>query len=210
MRSAIILSSLLVMAGCAAPVPTPSPTVSPSATPSTKVSSAPSPAAHQEIVEPPVSFDLPADFEESYRNDGDNYTVTYDDVSESKTAEARVMVAPYVSSGDIDSAQAILQGQFLFSGSSSNFVIEERNEDLNVPNADESLGVSYSYTGKDSVDYKGYWWLMWNEEMNRVTAVNMQYSTGGNAKPQSVVNLINSTLVYHPETLTPTGPGTAF
>lgn len=210
MRSALILSSLLVIAGCAAPVPTSSPTVSPSAIPSTKVSSAPSPAAHQEIVEPPVSFDLPADFEESYRNDGDNYTVTYDDVSESKTAEVRVMVAPYVSSGDIDSVQAILQGQFLFSGSSSNFVIEERNEDLNVPNADESLGVSYSYTGKDSVDYKGYWWLMWNEEMNRVTVVNMQYSTGGNAKPQSVVNLISSTLVYHPEALTPTGPGTAF
>lgn len=215
-----IIASALILTGCTIPAPQspvtsetrPAPTESEEETTATEEpedGKTTPPAPMQNIVEPPVSFDLPGKFVKAPDTGSENFTAVYDLPGEDKTSQARIAVAPWVSvTNDPTTAQGLMQARFLFSSTVSQFNTEDQVP-IEIEGASDAYTMKYSYTGKDGEKYRGIWWVLWDEETNRSTGIDMQYPVD-NETGETIATLITNSMTYDPDQMTPTGPGTPF
>lgn len=165
----------------------------------------------QEVSSAPYSFEIPAVFEspDYTASPEDRYTDRWDYVNEDGKPVIRVAIAPFVTeTAHADDAKGLLQARFLFSAN-SDFSTEDDVE-IDIEGSDESYASPFFFVGEDGSEYGGFWWMTWDSEKARSSAVELQYDMEYEDEADEVINIIADSIELHPDTYTEDGPGVEF
>lgn len=206
--TALCVSSVFMLSACAQNSEIPSTTTSPD-TQVAEENGEESPS--QSVSSDPYTFDLPVEYQSSPRpeSEGNSYTDSYDLKNTEDETVVRVAIAPFVTeTAHADSVKGILQAKFLFSVGSD--YKTESDKEVDIKGSSESYVSPFEYKGEDEVDYGGYWWITWDNDTGRASAVEMQYDKRYIVEAEKAQDMITDSLELHPDTFTEDGPGAEF